>query len=117
MSPTIDRSALESILDATGGDPEFLAEMIDEFLADSPQLLAAMRAALASGNAAELRRAAHSLKSNSSNFGAHALAELCRELEERGKAGALDGASELFSQIEAEYQLVEPALLAERPTG
>ena len=115
MAPTIDRSALEQMLDATGGDPEFLAEMIDEFLADSPQLLTSMRVALVSGDAVELRRAAHSLKSNSSNFGAHALAELCRDMEERGKVAALDGASELFDRIEAEYALVEPALLAERP--
>ena len=48
----------------------FLAEMIDTFLDDAPGLMAEIEGAVASGDAAALRRAAHTLKSNSRTFGA-----------------------------------------------
>lgn len=113
----IDRAALVALLEATGGDPAFLAELADAYFIDTPELLAAMRRALAAGNAVELRRAAHALKSNSANFGVHTLAGLCRELEERGKNGALDGAALLVERVEAEYERVKPALQAAVAAG
>ena len=40
-------------------------------------------------DAGVLRRTAHSFKSNSAEFGAMVLRDLCRELEEMGKAGRM----------------------------
>jgi two-component system, sensor histidine kinase and response regulator len=111
----IDRATLESLLETVGGDADFLGEMIDAYFEDTPQLLEAMRRALATASPVELRRAAHSLKSNSTNFGALALAGLCKDLEERGSSGALDGAAALVAQVEAEYERVKLALDAARP--
>lgn len=116
-SDVIDRAALETLLEAVGGDTAFLAEMIDEYFADTPTLLATMWQALVVSDAAGLRRAAHALKSNSANFGAGALTELCRDLEARGKDGALDGAAPLLAQVEAEYDRVKPALQAAVEAG
>ena len=59
-----------------------------------------------------LRRAAHSLKSNSADFGAQALSEMCRELEAKGKAGTLDGAQALVTSVEQEFGRVTLALQA-----
>ena len=56
------RAALESLRELGGDD--FLVEVIDTFLADVPTLLATLRRALEAGDAAEARRAAHTLKSN-----------------------------------------------------
>ena len=42
----IDYAVLDGVLDSVGGDREFLAELIQVYLDDSPGLLAAMRAAL-----------------------------------------------------------------------
>ena len=108
----LDRAALESLRETVGGDPEFLVELIDTFLEDAPQLLADMGQAVEQGDAGGLRLAAHSLKSNSADFGAKALSALCKELEMMGKAGALDGAVERVAQAKAEYERVKTTLQA-----
>lgn len=113
----IDRSALNNLLAMLDGDTAFLGEMIDEYFNDTPKLLATMRQALTAQDAASLRRSAHTLKSNSANFGALTLSAQCKELEELGRIGALDTAPGLVAQIEAEYDKVKPALQALRPEG
>jgi HPt (histidine-containing phosphotransfer) domain-containing protein len=111
----IDGAALDALLEMTGGDPAFLAEMIDTYVADARQLHITMRQSLAGSDGQALQRAAHSLKSNSATFGATTLARLCQELEERAKSGALDDAAELVARVEATYAEVETALRAARP--
>jgi two-component system, sensor histidine kinase and response regulator len=113
----INRASLDDLLATTGGDPAFLAELIDTYFEDSATLLPAMRQALTAGSAEQLRRAAHSMKSNSASLGAEDLAVLCRELEEQGRVGVLGGAAERLAQVEAEYERVRRALVAARPAG
>jgi HPt (histidine-containing phosphotransfer) domain-containing protein len=103
-TPLLDRSALEGLREM-GGD-EFVADLVDTFLADAPPLLAALRGT----DVEEVRRAAHTLKSNGTTFGATRFAELCRELENQAKRGDLSAAPELVSRIEAEYALVAAEL-------
>ncbi len=110
----LDSAALETLLEVIGGERELLVELIDSFLETGPPLVERLRQGLAQGNAAEVRAAAHTLKSSSKDFGATRLAELCQQLEEMGKAGQLAGADELGRQVEAEYPLVHAALEAER---
>jgi CheY-like chemotaxis protein/HPt (histidine-containing phosphotransfer) domain-containing protein len=113
--PTVlDPAALERLRDVAGGDAEFLSEMFQTFLAEAPGMLAEMHQALKTGDGATLRRAAHSLKSNSANFGAMALSQKCRELEMMGKSGTLDGAAGLVDDVAAGYQEAEAALKAIR---
>jgi HPt (histidine-containing phosphotransfer) domain-containing protein len=106
----IDPSALATLAETTGDDPEFLAELIDTYLTDAVDLLDKSEAASAAGDAAELRRAAHSLKSNSATFGAIALTALAKNLEELGKAGELDETSSLIAQAREEFAHVERSL-------
>ena len=113
----LDEAALANLREMTGDDPAFLAEIIDTYVADAGDLLATMREAVCAGDALELRRAAHSLKSNSATFGATALAALCRELEEHAKSGGVDGAADLLAQVGAAYVEVEAALRAARPAA
>ena len=96
----LDPAALEGLREM-GGD-EFVADLVETFLADAPPLLAALRGT----DVEEVRRAAHTLKSNGATFGATRFSELCRELEEQAKRGDLSAAPELASRIEAEYALV-----------
>ena len=63
-------------------------------------------------DADELRRAAHTLKSNGATLGAERFSALCRELEQRARDGDLEGASELVDRIEREYQPLREALVA-----
>ena len=111
VTPTLDPAALAR-LQAVAGDAAFMAELVNTFLSDAPGLLAEMSQALACGDAGALGRVAHSLKSNSRDFGAGALAQLCLELEMLGKTGALDGAAEKCALAEAEFARVKAALEA-----
>jgi PAS domain S-box-containing protein len=109
---SLDDAALKSLRDL-GGD-EFLGEVIDAFLADAPELIATLRRSLDEASSEELRRAAHTLKSNGATLGADQFADLCRNLEQQAKSGELDGASELVDRIEQEYPPLEEALSALR---
>jgi HPt (histidine-containing phosphotransfer) domain-containing protein len=111
-SAPIDRAVFDDLLDGVGGDREFLAELLQTYFDDSPKLLEAMRMALAGGDAEEFRRAAHSLKSTSANFGAVRLSRMCKELEDMGKAGTLDSAGEWVAHAEVEYGRVRATLQA-----
>jgi histidine phosphotransfer protein HptB len=109
VSGLLDQAALDE-LRALGGE-EFLSELVDTFLAEAPAQLAALH----KGDVAEVRRAAHTLKSNGATFGAGHFSELCRELEEQAKRSDLAGAPELAARIEAEYALLAEALRTGRP--
>jgi CheY-like chemotaxis protein len=110
----LDRAGLDKLLELVGGNPVLLGELIDSFLQETPPLLLALHRCLEEGNAAGLRQAAHPLKSSSRDFGASQLSELARQLEDMGKAGALDGAAILVAQVEDEYSWVKTALEAVR---
>jgi HPt (histidine-containing phosphotransfer) domain-containing protein len=100
-----------------GDEFVYLVELIDSFLEDAPQLLAELDEFVAGGDAAGVRRVAHSLKSNGADFGATTFSNLCKELEMMGKEGAIDGAADLTADIAAEYRKVKAALVALRREG
>ena len=106
----LEATLRESLDKLTGGDREFMAEIIDTFLDYAPDLLAKMRDGVEQSNAADLRIATHSLKSNSADFGADSLRELCKQAELLGAEGRLDGADTLVSQAATVYTAVESAL-------
>jgi len=109
----LDPAALKSLYEMVGRDTEFVVELIDTFLQDAPQMLKDMQS-LGSVDVEIPGRAAHSLKSNGAEFGAHGLSALCQELETMCKTGALAGADELVGRIEAEYARVKAELEAAR---
>ena len=92
-------------------DSATVVELLDAYLQDSPQLIEQMRAGLVAGNIDLVRRAAHSLKSNSASFGANRLANVTRELEMIAKSGTLDGAAPKLAAVEAEYAQLLPFLV------
>jgi HPt (histidine-containing phosphotransfer) domain-containing protein len=106
----IDHASLESLVAAAGGDRSFLVELIDAYLEDSPQQFAAMRRALQELATEDLRRAAHSLKSNSASLGAATLAARCKDLEDIGRRGAFPEAAQGLAQAQREYEKVARAL-------
>jgi PAS domain S-box-containing protein len=109
---SLDDDALQNLRDL-GGD-EFLGEVIDAFLGDAPELLATLHNSLEEANTEELRRAAHTLKSNGATLGAEGFADLCRTLEQFAKAGDLDEARPLVARIEQQYGPLKEALTALR---
>jgi HPt (histidine-containing phosphotransfer) domain-containing protein len=113
----LDPGALEILLGVIGGDETMLRELIDSVLHDAPPLLADLRRALAQDDAAGIRRAAHTLKSSGSEFGATVLAGLCQELEDMVREGRLTGAEGYVQHIEGEYAQVQEALASVEVRG
>lgn len=79
MNDDIDPQAFAELQQQAGAD--FVIELIETFADEGPQMLAALQAAMAEGDATGRRRAAHSIKSNAHTFGATRLAELARAIE------------------------------------
>ncbi|HET6755562.1 MAG TPA: PAS domain S-box protein, partial [Jiangellaceae bacterium] len=102
--------ALERLMETIGDDRSLLTALIDTFLSDAPRLVEAARRGLEHGQTDEVRRAAHTLKSNGATFGATSLSELSRQLEALARSGILEGADELIARIDAEHKRVRIAL-------
>ncbi|NJN94326.1 MAG: Hpt domain-containing protein [Anaerolineales bacterium] len=94
-----------------GGEMAFLVTLIDSFMADAPKLLDQMNQALGEAKAADLKLAAHTLKSLANNFGAAQLARQCKTLEDLGRVGELNGAAEVVELAATEYEQVRLALV------
>jgi HPt (histidine-containing phosphotransfer) domain-containing protein len=110
----LDPAAIDNLREMVGGDPGFMAELIDTFLEDAPLMVSNLHQALEDKDAAMLHRTAHTLKSNSSEFGATVLSNLCRELETLGKANSLEGIQDLLTGVEVEFAQVKAELEAMR---
>ena len=107
---TLDASVWDGLRELADDDPSFLSELVDLFASETPALVSGMRDAIASGNAEELRRYAHTLKGSAMNLGTTRLGTLCKELEQIGASGTTDGAAPLLVQAEEEYARAQAAL-------
>ena len=97
--PVFDEAVLLNLL---GGDREAAAEIAAEFLKDAPLQVAALREALAAGDAALARRQAHTLKGASANVGAEALRAVAHAAELACADGPPREAAELVERLDAE---------------
>jgi HPt (histidine-containing phosphotransfer) domain-containing protein len=111
---TIDPAAFDRLVEMTGGDREFVDELVDTYLSDGTDQIAAMHAALAAGDPSGLERAAHSLKSGSATVGAIALGERCRSLEEAARTGDVPDGAERVAAIAKAFDAAASGLRAER---
>ena len=110
----LDMAALGELRASVGDDPEFVAELIDDFVADAPVQLESLREAASSGDADTARRAAHTLKGNSRTFGATGLASLCQDAEGAAGLGDLEAILARVDEIDAEWRRVSAELIAVR---
>jgi HPt (histidine-containing phosphotransfer) domain-containing protein len=101
----------------TPSGTELLSTVIDLYIADTPQRLAAIRAAMEQSNAKVVASEAHALKGSSLHLGAKRMGELCEILEEQARAGTTGGASVLLPVLEEEFARVREALKDERQTA
>jgi CheY-like chemotaxis protein len=97
-----------------GGDQQLLRELVDLFLEDLPERLAAVRRAVRRGDALALSSAAHALNGAVSHFAARDTFELALKLERMGRAANLDGAEEAFDDLKSEIGRLTHALAALR---
>jgi two-component system sensor histidine kinase/response regulator len=92
---------LGDLLARVGGDRSVLKEVIALFLEDCPRLIAAIREALAAGDADAVHRAAHALKGSAGNFDAKEVTALAQRLEARAREGNLETAQQTFAALES----------------
>jgi HPt (histidine-containing phosphotransfer) domain-containing protein len=96
----LDLSRLE---EAFEDDRAGIAELLEMALETGKKHYRLLEEGLANGDAAVVARAAHGIKGSAGNIGANAVYHLAIELDDRARAGNLDGARERIDAIEAAY--------------
>jgi HPt (histidine-containing phosphotransfer) domain-containing protein len=108
MPEPLDPTALDRLLEMSGGDRSFVGELIDDYLSEAPGQVTHLRDATGD----EFVRAAHTLKTTSATFGAGRLATICSDLERAARDGGHP--ADLIAAAEREYANVRSALQTER---
>jgi PAS domain S-box-containing protein len=93
-----------------GGDRALLAELSAAFRSESRTLMAQLREAITTNDAAKLRRAAHTLKGAAGVFGAERAFESARQLEDVARADDLTQVGVLFADLEMQIEQLNAAL-------
>ena len=111
--PVLDPAAIEQLIVTCGeGGEAVVASLLDMFFHEVPRQLDTLRRGRAEGDAEEVRRAAHTLKSHGVTFGAPFLAHVAREVEVLAAENDLTGAGNLMNELEVEAERARQALEA-----
>jgi len=109
-----DRAAALSRLD---GDDDLLDEILEQFLADVPVLLAAIETGIGRGDGPALRDAAHSLKGAAAYLAADAFCAFAQSLEGFGSTNQIGQARAVWPSFAADANGVVDALRRAVPTA
>jgi HPt (histidine-containing phosphotransfer) domain-containing protein len=102
--PVIDSQAIENLRSLNPGDnDEFLREIVQIFLADTPLRITELEQSLAASDVPKFARTAHSIKGSSSNLGAMALRAVAEKLEHQSRHEGLDGAPPLLAELKNQF--------------
>jgi two-component system sensor histidine kinase/response regulator len=93
---------------------DFLVELIDVYLDDTPVRLAQLRQALDGGDAETMTREAHTVKSSSANVGAMTLSALAQQVELAGRNGRTDSVAAEVGRMSTIFARVKATLEALR---
>ncbi len=108
----LDLAILDSLRQLAGAKAQsFLTKIINQYLEDSPERLAAISQALEAKDPEAIRQAAHGFRSSSANLGIVIVADRCKNLENLARAGEVpENPSEILAQLELEYETAKTAL-------
>jgi PAS domain S-box-containing protein len=93
------------------GLPDIIAELVEDFVRDTPAQIEAIHEALIGRDAVSLRDRAHSLKSTAALLGVSSLSGTCAALEDLAAGGGLEGAVVLVARLKPEMDGSVPLLL------
>jgi CheY-like chemotaxis protein len=110
LGNAIDPTSIANLRAMDAGDEGFLTGIIQLFLADLVERLAALKVAAATRDGAALKSIAHALKGSCGHFGAARLTELCRKMGQIAAQQPVGEANETFLELEAEAARVRSAL-------
>lgn len=109
--PVIDPATIENLRALSDGDSsEFLREIGEMFISDTPQRIAELEESLATGDATRFTRAAHSIKGSAANLGASCLQAAAAQLEHQSKQGPLAEVRPQLERVKAEFGRAETEL-------
>ncbi|HBL31900.1 MAG TPA: hypothetical protein DD490_34190, partial [Acidobacteria bacterium] len=92
---------------------QLIAGIVERFLTDAPRRLDELRTTCTARDEAGFVFAAHAFKGSSGQLGARRMAELCQDLEERGRRGDWAGTEEILDRLAREIERIAPVLQAE----
>jgi CheY-like chemotaxis protein/nitrogen-specific signal transduction histidine kinase/HPt (histidine-containing phosphotransfer) domain-containing protein len=81
----VDEEVLASLSDAVGGDPTFVQSMLEEFIAEAKEQIAAAISAHQAGSCKGVQSELHTLKGNSGTLGAAQVHSICEKIELKAK--------------------------------
>lgn len=84
--------------------------LLETYLDDASQKLAAIKTTLDNNDSSEVRELAHSLKGASCNIGALPLSRICESVEHLAKDGKLDEVAPHIPDLEIEFSAVKTLL-------
>jgi HPt (histidine-containing phosphotransfer) domain-containing protein len=112
-STVLDLSRLE---EAFEDDRSGIADLLELALETGRKHRRVLEDGLSGGDAAVIARAAHGIKGSAGTIGANVVYRLATELDERARAGNLDGARERIDAIDAAYARVADQVREYRAT-
>jgi HPt (histidine-containing phosphotransfer) domain-containing protein len=111
--PALDAGAFAEMKEIMG---DSFKEVISMCLESLPQQSEQLSLAITENNADDLFNVAHRMKSSCGSIGAFGLAEKAASIEQVGREGSVDGASEKLSELQSSLQEVLTLLKAEVET-
>ncbi|MCA9728264.1 MAG: Hpt domain-containing protein [Candidatus Eisenbacteria bacterium] len=96
----IDHSHLE---DVSGGDREFEAELMQEFVGSTPRLISDLAQAIVVGDVKRVEISSHTIKGSCRSLGAVLMADPCFQIEKAAREGSLENAPELLQQVQQQF--------------
>ncbi|HLZ45486.1 MAG TPA: response regulator, partial [Gemmatimonadales bacterium] len=97
-TPPVDLDGFRTTLREAGAESA-LYSIIDTFVRQAPDRLAALAGAVASGTGVEIAKAAHVYRGAAATIGARELAELLERVETAARAGEVEQAKETFELL------------------
>ncbi|HVU24248.1 MAG TPA: Hpt domain-containing protein [Opitutus sp.] len=114
----IDPQTIENLRKLNPGDnDEFLRELVDIYLEDTPRRLVELDESLTANDRPKFTRAAHSIKGSSANLGASTVRAVAETLEHRSATENLASLAGLITDLKAEFARAQAEFARLLPRG
>ena len=105
--PSLDRVLIKELQELDPEDSTFLEKVLEMFIDDIKTSFTRFKKFIPEGNAEEIHKVTHPLKSSSGNVGALKLSAIFTEMDNKSKANKLEGMESLFQSAQKEFCNVE----------
>jgi len=113
LAPPVDLEGFRTTLREAGAE-QALYSIVDTFVRQAPDRLAALATAVASGTGTDIAKAAHVYRGAAATIGARELAELLERVETTARADEIEQAKEAFERVSPIAHIVTDYLRQQR---